>query len=39
MSHGEIADLLDCPIGTVKTNLARSKTKLRHLLAAWNPQT
>ena len=39
LSHGEIAALLDWPLGTVKTHLARSKDKLRHLLAAWNPLT
>ncbi|HUR57273.1 MAG TPA: RNA polymerase sigma factor [Opitutaceae bacterium] len=39
LSHTEIATLLDRPLGTVKTQLARSKEKLRSLLAAWNPQT
>ena len=39
LSHGEIAVLLDWPVGTVKTHLARGKEKLRHLLAVWNPQT
>lgn len=39
LSHGEIAALLDWPVGTVKTHLARGKGRLRQLLAAWNPQT
>jgi RNA polymerase sigma factor (sigma-70 family) len=38
-SHPEIATLLDWPLGTVKTHLARGKDKLRQLLTAWNPQT
>lgn len=38
LSHAEIAALVDWPLGTVKTHLARGKEKLRHLLAAWNPQ-
>jgi RNA polymerase sigma factor (sigma-70 family) len=39
LSHSEIASVLGWPLGTVKTHLARSKEKLRQLLAAWNPQT
>ncbi len=39
LSHGDIAVLLNWPLGTVKTHLARSKDKLRQLLAVWNPQT
>jgi RNA polymerase sigma-70 factor (ECF subfamily) len=39
LSHREIAEVLGWPIGTVKTHLARSKEKLRPLLASWNPQT
>jgi len=39
LSHSEIATLVNWPLGTVKTHLARSKAKLRQLLAAWNPQT
>jgi RNA polymerase sigma factor (sigma-70 family) len=39
LSHHEAADVLAWPVGTVKTHLARSKEKLRHLLAAWNPQS
>lgn len=39
LSHTEIAELLDWPVGTVKTHLARGKARLRQLLAVWNPQT
>lgn len=39
LSHSEIAAVLGWPLGTVKTHLARSKEKLRPLLASWNPQT
>jgi RNA polymerase sigma-70 factor (ECF subfamily) len=39
LSHSEIAAVLDWPLGTVKTNIARGKEKLRQLLAVWNPQT
>jgi RNA polymerase sigma-70 factor (ECF subfamily) len=38
LSHPEIADVLECPLGTVKTHLNRGKDKLRPLLAPWNPQ-
>jgi RNA polymerase sigma factor (sigma-70 family) len=38
LSHAEAAVVLGCPLGTVKTHLARAKDELRHLLAAWNPQ-
>lgn len=38
LSHSEAATVLGWPIGTVKTHLARSKDKLRELLAIWNPQ-
>lgn len=37
LSHPEIAATLGCPLGTVKTHLARGKEKLRILMAAWNP--
>jgi RNA polymerase sigma factor (sigma-70 family) len=39
LSHAEIAALLDWPLGTVKTHVARGKDRLRQLLAVWNPQT
>jgi RNA polymerase sigma factor (sigma-70 family) len=37
LSHSEISAVLGWPLGTVKTSLARSKDKLRQLLAVWNP--
>ena len=33
LSHDEAAQALDCPLGTVKTNILRGKEKLRRLLA------
>ena len=33
LSHEEAAQVLDCPLGTVKTNVLRGKDKLRRLLA------
>ena len=38
-SHPEIATVLACPLGTVKTHLNRGREKLRPLLASWNHQT
>jgi len=37
LSHREIADVLQWPLGTVKTHVNRGKEKLRPLLASWNP--
>lgn len=37
LSHSEIADVLQWPLGTVKTHINRGKDKLRPLLASWNP--
>lgn len=37
LTHSEIADVLQWPLGTVKTHLNRGKEKLRPLLASWNP--
>lgn len=39
LTHAEIADVLQWPIGTVKTHINRGKDKLRPLLAPWNPAT
>jgi RNA polymerase sigma factor (sigma-70 family) len=37
-THHEVAAILDCPLGTVKTHIARGKEKLRKRLAAWEPR-
>ncbi len=38
MSHREAAGVMDCPVGTVKTHIARGKEKLREHLSAYGPQ-
>jgi RNA polymerase sigma factor (sigma-70 family) len=38
LSHEEAAQVLNCPVGTVKTHILRAKQKLRSRLAAWAPQ-
>ena len=35
MSHEEAADVLDCPLGTVKTNVLRGKEKMRRWLTGY----
>lgn len=34
-SHQEVAEILGCPLGTVKTHIARGKDKLKARLGAW----
>jgi RNA polymerase sigma factor (sigma-70 family) len=38
MSHREMANVLDYPVGTVKTHIARGKEKLRAHLSSYNQQ-
>lgn len=38
-SHSEAAEILQQPVGTVKTNIARGKDKLRDRLTAWQEVT
>jgi RNA polymerase sigma-70 factor (ECF subfamily) len=38
LSHAEIAEALQWPLGTVKTQISRAKDKLREQLSAWNPK-
>ena len=35
LSHEEAAQVLDMPLGTVKTHVARGKPRLRVLLSGW----
>jgi RNA polymerase sigma-70 factor, ECF subfamily len=37
LSHEEAAQVLDIPLGTVKTNVLRGREKLKRSLAAWGP--
>lgn len=38
LSHEEAAEVLGLPLGTVKSQVARGKARLRELLAAWRAQ-
>lgn len=38
-SHEEAAEVLGCPVGTVKSHVLRAKRKLASVLQAWQPAT
>lgn len=37
LTHEEAAEVLGCPVGTVKTHILRAKEKLKARLGAWAP--
>jgi DNA-directed RNA polymerase specialized sigma24 family protein len=37
MSHDDAARILGCPLGTLKTNVARGLAKLEARMSAWGP--
>jgi RNA polymerase sigma-70 factor (ECF subfamily) len=38
LSHEEAAQVLDLPLGTLKSQVLRGKARLREILAAWAPE-
>ena len=39
MSHSEIADVMDCPLGTVKSYISRGQEKLKQQMKAWQEES
>jgi RNA polymerase sigma-70 factor (ECF subfamily) len=39
LSHGEAAEVLGLPLGTLKSHVNRAKSRLRESLSAWQPET
>jgi len=36
LSHGEIANIMECPLGTVKSYILRGQERLKLLMVGWN---
>jgi RNA polymerase sigma-70 factor (ECF subfamily) len=34
-THREIAQIMDCPLGTIKSHIQRGRPKLQRYLEAW----
>ncbi|MCZ6526668.1 MAG: sigma-70 family RNA polymerase sigma factor [Gammaproteobacteria bacterium] len=37
LSHSEIAEIMDCPLGTVKSYISRGNEKLKQEMMSWHP--
>lgn len=37
LSHSEIAEIMDCPLGTVKSYISRGQEKLKQQMMSWHP--
>lgn len=37
LSHQEVADVMQCPLGTVKSHILRGREKLQSILSSWRP--
>ena len=37
LSHSEIAEIMDCPLGTVKSYISRGHEKLKQEMMSWHP--
>ena len=37
MTHQEVADVMNCPLGTVKSHIQRGREKLKLILESWKP--
>ncbi len=37
LSHSEIAEIMDCPLGTVKSYISRGSEKLKQQMMSWHP--